>query len=102
MRLTKEEFCRYVNLYELMCKQESAICDSLNIDLEWIPSEWIGRYYELLSAMCGSKSNDLDYYCYDLNFGKAWTPGSITIDGKDVPCRNAEELWDLITMKSAE
>lgn len=42
---------------------------------------------------------DLDYYCYELDFGRKWKPGMITFNDKDIPCRNSEELWDLIMME---
>lgn len=107
MRLTKEEFCTAVDHYEEMCAQEDTIVNALGGDFEWKPSEWIGSYYSLLTQMCDldetlEYGTDLDYYCYELDFGRKWKPGMITIDGKDIPCRNAEELWNMIMLSPIE
>lgn len=40
----------------------------------------------------------IEYYIYDLNFGKDWVPGMITIDKEDFPIRNSGELWDFLTI----
>ena len=42
--------------------------------------------------------NDIDYYMYELDFGKKWKPGCITIDNKDIPLRNSEDLWDILML----
>lgn len=105
MRLTREEFQKAVDIYEQMTQEEAKITDSLNIDLDWVPSTWIEHYYNLLSMLCDFSEEeytleygtDLDYYCYDLAFGKKWTPGIIKVDGKDMPCRNSGDVYDLIT-----
>lgn len=43
--------------------------------------------------------SDIDYYIFELDFGKKWSSGMITIDGKDFPLRNSEELWNLLMAK---
>lgn len=105
MKLTKEQFIKKVNTYQRMCEEEHEIINALNCNPEWKPSSWLDEYYRLLSEMCELPENklygtDLDYYCYDLAFGKKWEPGMIKIDEKDIPCRNAEELWDLIMLEA--
>ena len=102
MKLTKEQFCDAVDTYKKMCDEEDKIREVLDVGFEWTPSQWIGAYYALLTQMCELEDdilygNDLDYFCYDLNFGQKWEPGMIMIDGEDIPCRNVEELWDMIT-----
>lgn len=101
MRLTKDEFCAAVNKYEQMCAEENKVIEALGCNFEWKPSLWLSEYYELLIKMCDLPENDLygtdlDYYCFELDFGKKWEPGTILIDDEDIPCRNAEELWNLI------
>lgn len=102
MRLTKEEFCTAVEHYEEMNKQEEDIVNALGVNFEWKPDEWIASYYDLLTELCDLDNNDiygndLDYYCFELNFGHSWRPGMITDEnGNDIPCRNAEDLWNMI------
>ena len=110
MRLTKEEFCTAVDKFEQMCKEEQDLLTALDTGPEWKPGLWIITYYDFLNDMCDFNpehetieyGNDLDYYCFELDFGHKWKPGMITIDDEDIPCRNAEELWNLITRESAE
>lgn len=102
MRLTKEEFCSAVDLLKEMTIQNRRIAWMLGIFDKWTLDSWINNYYQLLRKMCdfdetADCEDDLSYYCFKLDFGRRWTPGTITIDGVDIPCRNAEELWNLIT-----
>lgn len=104
MRLTKEEFCAAVDKYEKLCKEESLLIEVLGIGPDSVVSKWLEAYYDLLSDMCElagtfEYGTDLDYYCYELDFGRKWKPGMITFNDKDIPCRNSEELWDLIMME---
>lgn len=39
MRLTKEEFCMFINRYAELCKQEDKILEVLNFDPEWFGNE---------------------------------------------------------------
>ena len=110
MRLTKEEFCIAVDKFEQMCKEEHDLLRALDIGAEWKPGLWISAYYDFLSDMCdfapeqetAEYGNDLDYYCFELDFGHKWKPDMIKIDGEDIPCRNAEELWNLIMRGNVE
>lgn len=103
MRLTKEEFCAAVDEFQQMSDNDVQIINALNI-VEWEPTNWLDTYYNLLVKMCDFEEDDytvkygtdLDYYCYILDFGRKWKPGMITKDGKDIPCRNSEELWNMI------
>lgn len=42
--------------------------------------------------------NDIDYYMYELDFGKKWKPGCLTIDNKDISLRNSEDLWNILVL----
>lgn len=104
MRLTKEEFCKYVNKFEEMMKEESDLLEALRANPEWKPGSWISAYYNLLINMCDLEDrnpigNDLSYYCFELDFGRKWVPETITVDGVDIPCSNLDELWELINME---
>ena len=65
-------------------------------------------YYPVLYALETVLKNDLDdngegslieYFIYELDFGKKWTKHSITEkDGKPVKMRNAGELYDYLIL----
>lgn len=100
MRFTESEFVNAITLYEKMYREEEQIINALGINPEWIPGEWISEYYNIISEMCDFTGEDytiLDFYCYELNFGKDWKPGAYIIDGEDVPLRDPYDLWVAIT-----
>lgn len=41
--------------------------------------------------------NDIEYFIYDLAFGKNWKPDSLTINGTSIDISTAERLYDYIT-----
>ena len=45
MRLTKEEFCMFINRYAELRKQEDNIVEVLNFNPEWFGNEWLNSYY---------------------------------------------------------
>ena len=44
-----------------------------------------------------SIGDEIQYYMWELDFGKKWKPTSITVDGENIRLTNSEELWDYIT-----
>ena len=75
MKLSKEQFIRYVNNYKRMSKEESEVIDALDVCPDWRPSGWVNSYYDLLSDMCELKEDPrygttLDWFCWETEFGK--------------------------------
>ena len=105
MRFTKDEFINAINTYQTMLEEEGKLLDLLNINPEWIPGGWISNYYDMILQMSDIDptqddpyyGNDIDYFVFELEFGKKWKPGVITVDGKDVPMKTAADLWNLLT-----
>lgn len=102
MRLTKEEFLRGIDNLERMCKERDIICDALGCN-ECFLDDWIWKYYDLIYSLCDFSENgigvsDLSYFCWEIDFGKDWSPGDITDEnGNDVKLKTAEDLWKEIT-----
>lgn len=44
-----------------------------------------------------SIGDEIQYYMWELDFGKKWTSNSITVNGESIRLTNSEELWDYIT-----
>lgn len=44
-----------------------------------------------------SIGDEIQYYMWELDFGRKWKPNSITVDGESIRLTNSEELWDYIT-----
>lgn len=106
MRLSKEQFCNYVNLYKQMLQEEDLIANVLGAQVEWTPGTWINNFYKLLSDMCELDSDSLigtklDWFCYETNFGQDDTMNTVIIldsNGvKPIKVNSPEILYDLIT-----
>ena len=96
MRLTKEEFIKAVNTFEEMMEEEDKIYLAMQQSPEWIPGTWISAFYDLLIDVCDLadvKYNDLDYYCYELNFGKEDTCPDL---------KSPEQLYESLLANSPE
>lgn len=54
----------------------------------------------LLHLMFGSADADewISYFCFDLDFGRDWKPGSLSdATGKDIKLQTPEDLYDFLT-----
>lgn len=53
----------------------------------------------LLHIIFGKADRDnwIEYFCFDLNFGKKWEPGFVTQkDGTDIKLETPEDLYDYL------
>ena len=53
----------------------------------------------LVDNILGEKDKDewIDYFCFELDFGKKWKEGVITEkDGTDIILKTAEDLYNLL------
>ena len=103
MKLTKNQFIKYVNKFEEMLKQENDILDILKINPEWIPSEWINTYYDFLNDMCELEvdplcGTTLDWWIFETNFGSkdSVIEPIIIVDGKSIGLDDASALYDYL------
>ena len=56
----------------------------------------IDAFINLLKE-CGNDTNDwIGYFVWELDFGRDYTDGCVMINGKDVPLRTAEDLWNIL------
>lgn len=44
--------------------------------------------------------NDIEYFIWDLEFGKKYYEGCYTIDKENIPLATAEDLWNLLNRKT--
>lgn len=50
----------------------------------------------LISKNYNREQSWIDYFIYDLDFGKQWSPGMIIINKKDFKLQTPKDLWDLL------
>lgn len=53
---------------------------------------------ELLKFLFNDDNNDsiIDYYIYELDFGKDWYKGCITVNKEDIDISNSEKLYEYL------
>ena len=96
--MKKQQFINLVNalVAEIQYRRELA-----KLDVELAESSTFTAIEEYLASEINlhpvdGYGDDLDYFLYELDCGKKWKSGTITIDGKDIKLRNAEDLWEMI------
>lgn len=103
MKLTREQFIKYVNTFEKMYKEDEQIWNVLDCD-EWKPSRWVDQYYNFLSDMCELPEpvleETLDWFCFQIDFGKREDRNFITWElpsgTYSLKIRTAADLWKYI------
>lgn len=43
---------------------------------------------------------DIEYFMYELDFGRKWKRGMVTDKGRDIKLTTAEKLWNYLTKKN--
>ena len=107
MRFTKDEFIEAIETLKEMIEKENKICEVFECGFEWVGDKWISEYYHLISKMCELEEDplfgtDLDYFCWELDFGRKWEEGIIKDeDGNDIRLKTSEDLWNYIMGEGA-
>lgn len=103
-KITKENFCILIDNIEkyyrfLETLEKVSQIDFTNSPFYSFPNQVSHFLVELFfysrDPYC---INDIDYYMWELDFGKKWKPGTITVDGNDIPLRNSKDLWNILTL----
>ena len=64
-------------------------------DNPWLQNQLI----KILQIAMKDNSDWTGYYMWELDFGRKWRQGSVTIDGKDFKLQTVSDLWDLLNLK---
>lgn len=100
--MNKELFVNTINEMEKLCKEQELFNDVLKkIDNDFggclIHNKTITLLEDLLKKIVNDESDYIDYYIWELDFGKKYKDGIITYnDGTIIKLSNPEELYDLI------
>ena len=96
INITKEEFCKVMDKIQKTWEWECKIDDALGavIDMPDLSDVVI----DLLNKLLGIDpiDSDISYFCWELDFGKKWTPGSLIVDVKSIDISTAEKLYDYL------
>lgn len=100
--ITKEVFCKAVRDAENVwryCDDLNALFDKYNADGNIFQPDCVGTVISLLHYTFEEKDHDewIEYFCYELDFGKEWREGLITEnDGTDINLSTPENLYDYL------
>lgn len=98
--LSKDDFCNAIAAIQSFWDKIREIENVLGVvfDEDSIVNI-VSSYIDTLSFIMGDYSNEdswINYFCWELDFGRNWEPGCVEIDGKDYPLSNAGELYELL------
>lgn len=105
--LTKEEFCEYINFIKARVEAEDKINDLFTEEFSdsiFLPyGKCIDKIVSLLSKIMRCEAidawgtNDIDYFIYEMNFGKRWPEYTVYDENeKPIPMRTPEEFYDYL------
>ena len=103
---TKDLFVETIHEIEKQHNHDSKCAEAFNIIF---PNDFITGYENhwlqnqlikiLQIAMKDHpKHSWIEYYMWELDFGREWKQGSVTIEGKDFKLQTAYDLWDLLNL----
>lgn len=103
MKLTKAQFCKYVNTYEEMIRENDRLAAEFGIEGSWKLDEWCVNYYQMLTDMCElyegpSFGTELDWFCFETDFGKNEEMNKVYTSNREWPwiIKDAGILYDFI------
>lgn len=103
--ISKEEFVKVINALKDADDLDNMLYDKTNRAISLFElKEYTGLQNAivfLLEKMFNLEvdsrfGSDISYFIYDLEFGKNWTPNSITLDGVSIDISTPEKLYDYL------
>lgn len=75
----------------------------LGIDLFNVPNDPYGWVIELFNEIYPHSVGDIEYFCWELNFGERFTPGcALDEDGRECDFSSIESLWAYLENREKE
>lgn len=100
--ISKEEFIKAINDVEDTCRYQEGLNNYFrknNVDGYIFQPDCTSTVISLLHTIFGIKDKDewIDYFCFELDFGKKWKDGMIVDDcGKEIVLKTSEDLYELL------
>lgn len=96
--MKKSTFVQIVNTIQNQSLTISDIYRQYRFDLS---NSVFGRNEAEICKALRKEFNDKDdwigYWMWELDFGEKWMPGTVTKDGKDIPLKTIDDLWNILT-----
>ena len=68
-----------------------------NYDNHWLQNQLVKILQ--LEMNDNTEHSWIEYFMYELDFGRKWKKGNVIIKGKNVPLKNSHDLWDLLNLE---
>lgn len=98
--ISKEDFCKIINRLQKSLDKQDEINHVLGAVIE--TGDLSDTVVELLEKLMNietddSYGSDIGYFVWELDFGRNWTPDSITdMNGNSIDFSTAEKLYDYL------
>lgn len=101
IELTKGLFCEWMDYLKETLDAMVPVSNILRDDYMFPIDNGIEKLIDCTADILGLPEvehigNDLSYFIYELDFGRQYKDGAVTVDGVEWPMRNAGEFWDYI------
>lgn len=101
INITKEEFCKVMDkiqkTWEWKCKIDDALGAVIDMpDLSDVVIDLLNKLLGIENDEHDLINSDISYFCWELDFGKKWTPESLIVDGKSIDISTVENLYDYL------
>lgn len=101
MMLSRETFRNAINFIQIRGEKEEELTNLFNENFGdsylFFCSDYATELIKVLEEATYDKENDwISYFCWELDFGKRWVPGTVMQDGKDIPLETVDDLYNLL------
>ena len=104
--MTKERFCKIINKLKTASDIKEQVNEIYRNSRENIDNDFMNAaalqinheliVIELLKEIMHDEYDYIHYFIYELDYGREWTPNSITCDGESIDISTPEKLFDYL------
>ena len=102
--LTRESFTKALNFiqeqWEFTRKINALFTEAFEDSVFYPHFKYEAVLVKVLTEAMQDKGEWIDYFIYELNMGKEYQPGSVTVDGEDVKLATIDDLYDLLVKEA--
>lgn len=101
--MTKEFFIESVEKLDAQFRHDQKCLDAFSVILNdsyisgYDNSIVTEQFLKILKEAVNDKNGWIEYYVYELEFGRGYRDGCVTINGENVSLKTATDLWDIIS-----
>ena len=104
MKIDKEYFTKIINNLQKQAEHDSKCSDAFSVIL---PNDYVSLYdnsilfdtiINMLKVYFNDKFNWIEYYIYDLDYGKKYYHGCVKIHDEPIDISTPEKLYDFLLL----